>query len=211
MKAARNFPRRLLPALLLPALLACGTLGIGGDGEDAPDLPEPAQPGETQTRRGESWLPQFKPPKINLWPFGEQPKPPAAPDLTHGVALVADPEAAAFYARARAFYAQFAGRRFNTLTMYREPAFREYFQNEQAHADYYADLASAMRAANISQQKAFALEVVELRVVGPGQAVVQTRVVGENDLPLRWWNAEMQREDKWERHQGAWLVVPGRF
>jgi hypothetical protein len=35
--------------------------------------------------------------------------------------------------------------------------------------------------------------------------------VGENSLPLRFWETRLVREDRWERQDGQWWVVPGKL
>jgi hypothetical protein len=147
---------------------------------------------------------------VDLWPFGG-PEPTASPDLSQGVEVVESEAIVAFYERASAFYARLAGRRFNTLTTYRDPKLREFFRSDTAHADYYAAFASALREAYFEKNEPVSLEVVEVRIEGPGAALVLTRIVGENALPLRWWETVLEREDRWERVDGVWWLVPGRI
>ena len=44
----------------------------------------------------------------------------------------------------------------------------------------------------------------------PGHARVKYRFVGDNGLPLRFWSTSIEREDRWERADGKWWIVPGR-
>ena len=176
-----------------------------------PDLPEPAKLPDPRDDDGPGWLPDLPDwdlPDVDLWPFGPDWEGPT-PDLAQGVAVVDNEAVASFYQRAQGFYGRLAGRRFNTLSTYRDPFFREFFRTERAHADYYADLTQALRLAHFEQNTPVALDVVELRLEGPGRAVVRTRIVGENDQPLRWWETELMREDRWERSDGDWWIVPG--
>ncbi len=147
---------------------------------------------------------------VDVWPLGGE-APSAKPDLSQGVEVVASEAIIDFYGRAAGFYARLAGRRFNTLTTYRDPRLREFFRSDTAHADYYAGVAQALREANFEKNQPVTLEVVEVRLEGPGLAIVLTRVVGENALPLRWWTTQIDREDHWERIDGAWWIVPGRI
>lgn len=178
-----------------------------------PDLPEPADLPDPNDEGPFSWLPDLPDwdlPDVDLWPFGPDWEGPA-PDTAQGVEVVGSEAVVAFYQRAQRFYGRLAGRRFNTLTTYRDPFFKDFFQTEGAHADYYADLTQALRQSNFEQNTPVALDVLEFRLEGPGRAVVRTRIVGENDLPLRWWETELVREDRWERADGTWWLVPGAF
>ena len=38
-----------------------------------------------------------------------------------------------------------------------------------------------------------------------------TRIVGDNGLPLRFWKTGIDREDRWERVEGTWWIVPGKL
>ncbi len=176
-----------------------------------PDLPEPADLPDPREKDRFSWLPSLPDwdlPDVDLWPFGPDWEGPA-PDSAHGIEVVDNEAVVAFYERAQRFYGRLAGRRFNTLTTYRDPFFRDFFQTEGSHADYYADLTHALRLAYFEQNTPVTLDVLELRLEGPGRAVVRTRIVGENNLPLRWWETELVREDRWERADGTWWIVPG--
>ena len=57
----------------------------------------------------------------------------------------------------------------------------------------------------------FDVQVVEFVVEGPGSARVTTRIVGQNGLPLRFWKTRIDREDRWERVEGTWWIVPGKL
>jgi len=175
-----------------------------------PDLPEPAKLPDPRDD-GFDWLPSLPDwdlPDVDLWPFDSDWEGPA-PDLTQGIEIVESEAVVAFYERAQGFYGRIAGRRFNTLTTYRDAAIRSYFRSERDHADYYADLTQALRQSYFEQNTPVTLDVLELRVEGPGRAVVRTRIVGEHNLPLRWWETDLVREDRWERSDGEWWIVPG--
>ncbi len=51
----------------------------------------------------------------------------------------------------------------------------------------------------------------EFKLEGPGEARVLTRIVGENGLPLRPGQTGLDREDRWERVQGSWWIIPGKL
>lgn len=133
------------------------------------------------------------------------------PDLGQGVQQVRDPELEALYERAALFYERLAGRRFNTLATYHDPKLTEFFTSPESYADYYADLTFALRYSQFEQNTPTAAVMLELRIDRPGQAIVKVRIVGANALPLRWWDSELLREDRWRRTDGAWWVAPGRI
>lgn len=145
-----------------------------------------------------------------LWPFGGAPAGPA-PDPAYGVVEVDSQAITSFYERASSFYGRIARRRFNTLSTYRDEVLREFFRTESAFADYYADLAADMSDAHFERNRPLVLEVLEMRLSGPGEAEVVTRIVGEDGRPLRPGRTEIQRTDRWERVGGSWWIVPARL
>ena len=70
------------------------------------------------------------------------------------------------------------------------------------HAD---DLATADFERSVPLQT----EVEEFLVDAPGRARVKIRIVGEDGRPLRFWATSLEREDRWERREGRWWIVPG--
>lgn len=146
----------------------------------------------------------------SLWPFGGGAEGPA-PDPAYGVVEVDSEAITSFYERAASFYARIAGRRFNTLSTYRDEVLREYFRTESAFADYYADLAADMADAHFERNRPVLLEVVEMRLSGPGEAEVVARIVGEDGRPLRPGETRIERVDRWERVGGSWWIVPARL
>jgi hypothetical protein len=133
------------------------------------------------------------------------------PDLSAGVEIVESRGIASFYERASAFYDRMARRRFNTLATYQDTTLRRYFRDDAEFSDYYADLASTLAEAHFAQNRALELTVEEMLVEGPGRARVRVRIVGENALPLRIRPVILDREDRWERTDGEWWVVPGKL
>jgi hypothetical protein len=123
------------------------------------------------------------------------------------VSIVADEEVASFYERATAFYRHLEGRRFNSVTTYRDRFFRDFFRDEVAFADYYAALARDLDEIVLERNQPLFTEVEEFLVDGPGTARVRVRIRGENGKPLRWWSVSLIREDRWERHEGRWWVM----
>lgn len=126
------------------------------------------------------------------------------------VEVVNSTEVADFYARATEFYRRLQGRRFNSVASFRDAGLREYFGNEQSFSDYYADLADDLATASFERSVPLQTEVQEFLVDAPGRARVKVRIVGENGKPLRFWATAMDREDRWERRDGRWWIIPGR-
>jgi hypothetical protein len=145
-----------------------------------------------------------------LWPFGGGASP-ARGDPSFGIEVVSDEAVVGFYERAVSFYSRLARRRFNTLATFRDELLRDFFRSETAFSDYYADLAEAMEDSHFEQNRPLGLDVVEFIVEGPGSARVTTRIVGENGLPLRFWDTHLDRVDRWERVEGTWWIVPGKL
>ncbi len=137
----------------------------------------------------------------------ERPWAPASADLE----LVGSTAVLEFYARASAFYTRLARRRFNTLATYEDRVLRGYFLTETSYADYYADLADDLDTRYIERSRPLSLEVEEFLVDGPGRARVRVRIEGEHALPLRFWRAKLEREDRWERQDGQWWIIPGKL
>jgi hypothetical protein len=144
------------------------------------------------------------------WPFAREAPGPAG-DPSYGVAEASSEGAALFYERSSTFYARLARRRFNTLSTFQDEALRDFFQDEDSFSDYYADLAQDLVEAHFEQNRPLALRVVEFRLGAPGEATVVTRIIGNNGLPLRRGQTTLEREDRWERLQGTWWLVPGRL
>lgn len=142
-----------------------------------------------------------------LWRWGGEGVEAPLPDS--GVAVVSDEAVASFYQRAQSFYDHIEGRRFNSVTTFRDRFFRDYFQDEVTFSDYYADLASELVDINMKRNRPLFARVEEFLVDGPGSARVRVRIGGKNGLPLRWWKVSTLREDLWERHGGQWWIVSG--
>ena len=143
--------------------------------------------------------------------FGSGATPTAAPDVSQGVAISDAPEMASFFAHASGFYSRLALRRFNDRTTFLDPKLGSYFQSESAYADYYANMTGALRFAHFKRLRPTSVEITEVRAEGPGKAAVVIRLIGDNSRPLRWSDVEHVREDRWERVDGRWWIVPGRI
>ncbi|HVP28423.1 MAG TPA: hypothetical protein VMW35_04600 [Myxococcota bacterium] len=133
------------------------------------------------------------------------------PDVSQGAQIVDDPAVVDFQIHAQAFYDRFTNRRVNTLATYQDGVLRGYFRSDKEYADYYANLAQALVEAHFERNEPLVAEVEEFVVDGPGRAHVRFRMVGKNGLPLRFWSTSLKQEDLWERHDGAWRILPGRL
>jgi hypothetical protein len=109
------------------------------------------------------------------------------------------------------FYERTTNRRFNSIATYHDPALREFFRTPEAFADYYADLAQALADAHFEANRPTGFEIEDLASEAPGRVRVRVRFIGENGLPLRWWEAALVREDRWEQSEGRWWIVPGKL
>jgi hypothetical protein len=116
---------------------------------------------------------------------------------------------AAFFEHASGFYSRIALRRFNDRTTFQDPKLSAYFRTDSAYADYYANLTGALRLAHFKRNRPTSVEILEVRMEGPGQATIEIRLLGDNSRPLRWNDVELLRADKWERVGDRWWIVPG--
>lgn len=148
-------------------------------------------------------LPSVKLPTLRPEAVAARPAPDAA------VEVLTDSPEVDFHLRASRFYERLAGRRFNSLTTYRDPALREFFQTPENFSDYFADLAQDLADANFARNQPLATSIEEFVVDAPGRARVRVWLGGDNGLPLRFWSTKLIREDRWERRDGRWWIVPG--
>ena len=108
------------------------------------------------------------------------------------------------------FYERITSRRFNSRATFEDPSMRQFFPTVAAYSDYYAALVDALELANIQFSRPTEIELLSIRVDPSGSLRLSLRFVGENDLPLRWWNAILLRTDEWLWENGRWWVVPGK-
>lgn len=132
-------------------------------------------------------------------------------DPAFGVEELSAGPAVDFQLRASGFYSRLTRRRFNTLATFSDPQLRGHFRSDGQFADYYADLAQALSDASFERNRPLSADVEEFVFDGPGHATVRLRLVGENAKPLRWWSTAVEREDRWERVDGEWWIVPGKL
>ena len=131
-------------------------------------------------------------------------------DPSFGVEIVNDPAIVDFQTRADAFYGRLTRRRVNTIATFNDRVLREYFQTDAQYSDYYSALAEALTEAHFEKNRPLEGEVREFLFDAPGKARVRYRFVGLNSKPLRFWSTSLEREDRWERVEGKWWIVPGR-
>lgn len=190
------------------AALACGVLALALAGCARPgwlrapdiDLPDVDLPDVD--------LPDVDMPTVDLPSFGSD-GPQLAPAPDSGVEVLSDAPELEFHAVASEFYERLTGRRFNSLTTFRDPALREFFESQESFSDYFADLAQDLADANFARNEPLNASVQEFLVDSPGRARVRVQMGGNNGLPLRFWSTSLIREDRWERRAGRWWIVPG--
>ncbi|MHA7836274.1 MAG: hypothetical protein ACX98W_02320 [bacterium] len=108
------------------------------------------------------------------------------------------------------FYERITSRRFNSLATFEDPSLRRFFPSVSAYSDYYAALADALDRAHVRFTRPQSITLLGIESLGNGSLRLALRFVGENDLPLRWWSASLEREDEWQWRQGQWWLVPGK-
>ncbi|HEB88136.1 MAG TPA: hypothetical protein ENI85_01060 [Deltaproteobacteria bacterium] len=108
------------------------------------------------------------------------------------------------------FYERITHRRFNSRATFEDPAMRQFFPTVAAYSDYYAALADALDLAHIRYDRPTRIELLGIEPASAGSLRLSLRFVGRNDLPLRWWNAVLERTDEWRWQGGRWWVVPGK-
>lgn len=153
-------------------------------------------------------LPDLRMPSVDLPSLGSD-RSAAAPAADSGVEVLSDSPEVEFHLRASEFYERLTGRRFNSLTTYRDPSLREFFESQESFSDYFADLAQDLADAHFERNQPLATAVEEFLVDAPGRARVRVRIGGDNGLPLRFWSTSLVREDRWERRAGRWWIIPG--
>jgi hypothetical protein len=108
------------------------------------------------------------------------------------------------------FYARITSRRFNSRATFEDPSIRQFFPSVAAYSDYYAALVDDLDRAYILFNRPTRVDLIGIERSDSGSLLLSLRFVGENDLPLRWWNAELERVDEWQWRDGRWYVVPGK-
>ncbi len=109
------------------------------------------------------------------------------------------------------FYGRIISRRFDSRATFEDPSVRQLFPSVEAYSDYYAALVDALARAYIENSRPWSVELLGLETNKSGSLRLRLRFVGDNDLPLRWWTASLDRDDEWEWREGRWWVVPGKI
>jgi hypothetical protein len=121
------------------------------------------------------------------------------------------PEAArALIPLSEIFYQRIASRRFNSRATFEDPSVRQFLPSIASYSDYYAALVDALDRAYIKYNRPTRIDLLSVTRMENGSLSLLMRFIGENDLPLRWWNAELLRADEWQWRDGRWWIVPGR-
>jgi hypothetical protein len=144
-----------------------------------------------------------------LWPWGgeEGEGEAASPEQTR----VDDAAAALLARRASEFYARLEGVSLVTALTYEDPRLQSYFASRRAYDDYFASLATQIRAADLRYRQAERVEVRELRLLKPEEAVVELMLYGHHTRRLRFWEIELPRTDTWVRVDGRWVIRPEKL
>lgn len=108
------------------------------------------------------------------------------------------------------FYARITSRRFDSRATFEDPSVRQFFPSVAAYSDYYAALVDELDRAHIRYNRPTRVDLLGVTVSDAGHLLLSLRFVGRNDLPLRWWNASLERTDEWAWREGRWFVVPGK-
>lgn len=136
----------------------------------------------------------------------------AITEADHSGALSEVPEEArlALIPLSQIFYGRITSRRFNSRATFEDPSVRQFFPSVAAYSDYYAALVDDLDRAYILYNRPTRVDLLGIDRAESGSLLLSLRFVGENDLPLRWWNAQLERVDEWQWRDGQWYVVPGK-
>ena len=109
------------------------------------------------------------------------------------------------------FYERITSRRFNSRATFEDPSIRQFFPSLAAYSDYYAGLVDALDRAHIRYTRPDRVSLLDLESIDGSSLRLELRFVGDNDLPLRFWRAILERADEWQWRDGRWWVVPGKI
>ena len=79
------------------------------------------------------------------------------------IEVVRDPDVLEFAQRIELFYDELEGRSINVFHTFQDPVFRDFFLHEEGFVDYYASLASQLRAAHFRHGRPVRVEIREFR------------------------------------------------
>ena len=127
------------------------------------------------------------------------------------IEVVRDPDVLEFAQRIELFYDELEGRSINVFHTFQDPVFRAFFLHEEGFVDYYASLASQLRAAHFRHGRPVRVEIREFRFENPERATVDVTLVGEHLRGLLFWDIRVQRTDTWRRRRSVWVLSPERL
>ena len=109
------------------------------------------------------------------------------------------------------FYSRLESRRFNSIATFQDPGLHEFFRSRDTYQDYYAELAHELENGNFEASRPTRVSIEASYRESAMRVWLVVRFVGENGLPLRWWETELVRTDLWEIDaSGRWWIVPGK-
>lgn len=109
------------------------------------------------------------------------------------------------------FYSRLESRRFNSIATFQDPGLHEFFRSRDSYQDYYAELAHELENENFEASRPTRVSIEANYRESALRVWLVVRFVGENGLPLRWWETELVRTDLWEIDtSGRWWIVPGK-
>jgi len=107
------------------------------------------------------------------------------------------------------FYSRLESRRFNSIATFQDPGLHEFFRSRDTYQDYYAELAHGLEDENFEASRPTRVSIEADYRESAMRVWLVVRFVGENGLPLRWWETELVRFDLWEMDaSGRWWIVP---
>lgn len=125
--------------------------------------------------------------------------------------VVEEPDVVDFSRRIRSFYGALEHTRMDALMTFEDDRLRSFFAGPSEFSDYYASLASQLRAAQVRHAMPDRVEIREFRFEGAERARVELTILGHHQRSLRFWDIELTRVDTWERVDGTWLVTPEKL
>ncbi len=124
---------------------------------------------------------------------------------------VTDPEVLAFATRIEGFYRALEGVPLDVQMTFDDPGFRSHVRSDAAFTDYYASLASQVRAAQFRNAKAMRIEIRDFHFQSSARARVSVTLVGRHLRILRFWEIEFARTDTWQLSEGRWVLTPEKL
>lgn len=112
---------------------------------------------------------------------------------------------------AKDFYSRLESRRFNSIATFQDPGLHEFFRTRESYQDYYAELAHELENADFEASRPTGVNIQADFRESARRVWLVVEFVGENGLPLRWWETSILRTDLWEiDSSGRWWIIPGK-